>query len=57
LPALAAITTPTKESLPCAANAPPSGTTISLDMGMPALSAAIVRKIASSPPALMIWMS
>jgi len=50
------MTTPTKESLPCEASAPPSGTTISLEIGIPALSAAIVRKIAISPPAVMIWM-
>jgi len=41
------------ESFPCEARAPPNGTTISLDIGMPALSAAIVRKIASNPPALI----
>src|SRR5437588_580352 len=33
------MTTPTKESFACAASAPPRGTTISLEIGMPALSA------------------
>src|SRR5438270_678687 len=35
------------DSFPCDARAPPKGTTISLDIGIPALSAVIVRKIAS----------
>src|ERR1700736_4073299 len=53
---LAAATTPAKLSLlpPSAplASAPPRGTTISDEIGIPALSSAIVTKIAIRPPEL-----
>ena len=38
------------------ARAPPRGTTISLEIGMPALSAAIRTKIMINPPLLTSWV-
>jgi hypothetical protein len=49
LPRLDTATTSTKFSFPCDASAPPRGTTISLEMGSPALSPAIVMKMAIRP--------
>ena len=47
---MAAITTSQKSRRPWEASAPPRGTTISLEMGSPALSPVMVTKIATSPP-------
>src|ERR1700716_686249 len=57
LPSVAATTTATKGRVPWEASAPPSGTTISLEMGIPALSEAIVTKMARMPPELIRRMS